>query len=309
MKFSQKAKYFVFGLIGSGLLIPLAIKAYNTIPLTFQTGDVISANVFNNLLSRVQTATSLIAGDDFIGTWSSTQYVPFNGQPGNGSCRLNGSCNITSTTDSADGLSRFRNDTITVSKNGSAYNYQTSTYNAFVNAHLNSAENGTLGTVAGGAIFSSGGGFAYLYAQKINSEQIVLRDIQSASGAFNMIILNKVTSPPAPVNNLVASVSNSTITLTWSSLSSTQTGIKIQRTASALNPWVTIATTAPTSTSYTDNVSFTGNYFYRAISTNAYGDSISSSEVTVSVTTVSSGAGGGSGSGNGSASGSGSGSF
>ena len=303
MKFSQKAKYFVFGVIGTALLIPIAIKAYNTIPLTFQTGDVISANVFNNLLSRVQTATSLISGDDFVGTWSSTQYVPFNGQPGNGNCRGNGSCNITSTTDSSDGLSRFRNDTVTVTKNGSTYNYQTSTYNAFVSAHLNSAETGILGTVAGGAIFSSNGGFAYLYAQKINSEQIVLRDIQSASGAFNMVILNKVTSPPAPINNLVASVSNSTITLTWSSLSSTQTGIKIQRTASALNPWVTIATTSSSATGYTDNVSLTGNYIYRAISTNTYGDSISSSEVTVAVTNIvfNSGAyGSGSGSGSGS---------
>ncbi len=299
MKFSQKAKYFVFGVIGTALLIPIAIKAYNTIPLTFQTGDVISANVFNNLLSRVQTATSLITGDDFVGTWSSTQYVPYNGQPGNGSCRTNGGCNITSTTDSADGLSRYRNDTFTVSKNGSNYNYQTSTYNAFVSAHLNSAETGTLGTVAGGAIFSSGGGFAYLYAQKINSEQIVLRDIQSASGAFNMVVLNKVTSPPAPINNLVAAVSNSTISLTWSSLTSTQTGIKIQRTASSLNPWVTITTVAANATSYTDSVAFTGSYLYRVISTNTYGDSISSSEVSATVINVVSGGASGNGSGSG----------
>jgi hypothetical protein len=97
----------------------------------------------------------------------------------------------------------------------------------------------------------------------------------------------------------VATVSNSTITLTWTSLSSSQTGIKIQRTASALNPWVTIATTTASATSYTDYVSFTGNYMYRAISTNSYGDSISSSEVVATVTNVVGSGASGSGSGSG----------
>lgn len=60
MRFTSKAKYFTFGGIATAVLVPLAIKAVETIPVTFAEGDVISASVINNLLKRVITRSAVL---------------------------------------------------------------------------------------------------------------------------------------------------------------------------------------------------------------------------------------------------------
>ena len=53
MKYTQKTKYFAFGALATAVLVPLAIYAVETIPVTFSEGDVISASVMNTVLKRV----------------------------------------------------------------------------------------------------------------------------------------------------------------------------------------------------------------------------------------------------------------
>ena len=281
MKFLQK-KPIIYPVLGLVLLFPLIIKAAETIQLTFQEGDVVSASVMNGVLSRIQNATSPVNSDDLVGTWNVTQIVPYNGQPGNGSCRLNNSCNITGTLDAADAMTRYRTDSMTIVKNGNTYNYSQTNVSSFVLAHLNSPSNGTLSAIAETVIFKdSNGGFSYYYAKKKSAEKIVLQDIQSGSGSFNIVILDKVNSPPAAPNHLTASLSGSNVTLTWTDQSTDETGFKIQRKSPPNTTWYDIFSTPANTVMYVARADTTGTHLFRVLSTNAYGDSISSSEVLV----------------------------
>ena len=72
---SKKLKYIALGSVTTAILVPLAIKAVDTIPLTFNQGDVISASVFNQLLANVNNVVNgFSSGADIAGTWSCTTY-------------------------------------------------------------------------------------------------------------------------------------------------------------------------------------------------------------------------------------------
>ena len=281
MKFSQKAKYFIYGVVAVGVLVPLAIKAVDTIPLTFNKGDVVSAGVMNNLFTRINAATNPIVSSDLIGTWTVTQVVPYTGQPGNGGCRGNNTCNITGTTDAADGMSRSRTDTVTISQNGATLNYSQAAVASFVQSWTNSAESGTVSILAETAIFKSGGGYSYFYVKKKSANRIVLQDIEPGSNSFNMVILDKQNTVPLPVTTLAIAYANGSATLTWTDANADNTGYIVQRSVDSGTTWTTINTiTSAATLTYTDTGLTTGTtYQYQVIATNANGNSIGSSVV------------------------------
>ena len=289
MKLTQKTKYFIFGVIATAVLIPLGSYAVKTIPLTFAEGDVLSASVMNSLMNRIENATSSLISDDLVGTWTITQIVPYDGQPGNGSCRTSNSCNITGTTDASDGMTRSRSDTVTISKSGNAYNFSQANVSSFVSAHTNTASTGNLSVLAETVIFkNNSGGYSYYYAKKKSSEKIVLQDIQSGSGSFNIIVLDRKNTPPAPAEALSATVNSSGgVSLTWTDQSTDETGFKVQYKTSAKGSWTTATTTSANATSYTLSGLTAGTYWIRVVAVNSYGDGMSSSEVQAVVTTSS----------------------
>lgn len=93
---------------------------------------------------------------------------------------------------------------------------------------------------------------------------------------------SKVSVPPAPVAQLDAAVNALSVRLTWQDQSSNETGFRIQRKSESLDSWTTIDTVAPNTTMYSDAPG-AGTFWYRVISTNQYGDSVTSSEVRVAV--------------------------
>lgn len=285
MKLSRKTKYIALGVIGAAVLIPLAIKAQETIPLTFKEGDVISASVINSILQRIESATNSITSDDLVGTWTVTQVVPYNGQPGNGNCRPTNSCTITGTIDAADGLTRYRTDVVTITNSGSTYSYSQATVSSFTSAHTNVPDSGNVSVLAETAIFrnSNFGNFQYYYARKKNSGRVVLQDLQNVSGAFNIVILDKRNTVPVPPNNLTATVSGSGVALSWTDQSPDETGFKVQRKTSATGNWTDVSTTAANATAYSDSGLTAGTYWYRVLATNSNGDSGTSSEVQVTI--------------------------
>jgi hypothetical protein len=275
-------KNFINTALAAVMMFPIMPKANGTIQLTFQEGDVVSASVMNGVLSRIQNATSPVNSDDLVGTWNVTQIVPYTGQPGNGGCRLNNSCNISGTLDAADAMTRYRTDSMTIVKNGNTYNFSQANVSSFVSAHLNTPSSGILSAIAETIIFKdSNGGFSYYYAKKKSAEKIVLQDIQSGSGSFNIVILDKVNAPPAPPNHLTASLSGSNVTLTWTDQSTDETGFKVQIKSPPSTTWFDIFTTPANTVMYVARADSTGTHLFRVLSTNAYGDSISSSEVLV----------------------------
>jgi len=280
MKYTQKTKYFIYGVIATAVLVPLGTYAVKTIPVTFAEGDVVSASVMNAVLNRIENATSTLISDDLVGTWTVTQIIPYNGQPGNGTCRLFNSCEITGTTDATDGMTRSRTDTVTITKSGSTYNFSQANVSSFVEAHTNTASSGSLSVLAETVLFKhSSGSYSYYYAKKKSAEKIVLQDIQSASNAFNIIVLDKSNTPPTPADAVTATVSGTSVALTWTDQSTDETGFKVQYKTSAKGSWTTATTTAANTTSYTLSSLTAGTYWIRVVAKNTNGDSMSSSEI------------------------------
>ena len=52
---------------------------------TFSSGDVISADMMNELFDYIENANKMISASDLIGTWSCTRYAQDNGCGGSGS--------------------------------------------------------------------------------------------------------------------------------------------------------------------------------------------------------------------------------
>jgi hypothetical protein len=289
MRFMQKARYAAAGSIAALAIVSFSIRAGDAIPLVFNKGDVLSANVMNALFARINEATSPITTADLVGTWRVTQVVPFNGQPGNGACRTFNNCTVTGLVDAADQLSRARTDSVTFTMRGTVLAYAQASRGSFVGTAPNAPETGSASLVAETAIFAGDGGggdlaFRYFYARKKSATQIVLQDIQSASNAFNILVLDKQNTPPAPVATVAAAASGAGAVLTWTHRDTDQTGYAIQRSADNGVTWTTVQELAdPAARQFTDGGLPAGDYQYQVFATNPHGRSIGSSVVPVAI--------------------------
>ena len=279
-----KAKIFCIGVSMLGMTVfASALKAQDAVPLTFSQGDVLSAELLNSIFSRINSATNEITNDDFIGTWTVTQYMPYSGQPGNGSCRSSSTCTVSGTIDSLDGLTRYRTDTSTFSKSGNTYSFSQQNVSSFANSHINDPESGTYSVIAETAVFKNAQGiFGYFYAKKKSANQIVLQDIKSGSNSFNLLILTKQNQPPLPAKGLSGTASGTSVSLSWTDQSSDEAGFKVQTKTSVSGSWSTKTTTAANATSASVTAS-SGNNWYRVLATNSNGDSITSNEILVEI--------------------------
>lgn len=261
MKLSQKAKYFTFGIVATAVILPLAIYAVETIPLTFSEGDVISAGVLNNVLKRVNdTQRGFSSSSEIAGTWACTTYSVSTScgagfAPTGGGVQVAQTQNITFTCGSG---------TCTV------------TAASFFPGSCNGG--GTLSQPyeLSGNVMASGWGVHAI--QKINPTRFVWQ-INSSLPQQHYVICNKAGTPPAPADSLSASVAATSSVLTWIDQSTEETGFKVQRKTSVTGAWTDLTTTAANAVTYTDSTVTTGTYWYRVLATNANGDSMSSSEV------------------------------
>jgi hypothetical protein len=261
MKVSQKAKYIGYGIIGAIVAIPLAIKAVETIPLTFKEGDVISASVINTLLQRVNdTQRGFSSSSEIVGTWACTTYS------------VRGGCNAGFVA-TGGGVQTARTQNIIFSCTGGTC---TASAASFSPGSCQGGGTTTQNYELNGNVMASGWGIHDI--KKINPSKFVWQ-INSSLPQQEYVVCEKSLTPPAPANALTASVSTTSVALTWTDQSSDETGFKVQRKASATADWETITTTAANATSYTNSGLAVGTYWFRVVATNSNGDSMSSSEV------------------------------
>jgi len=243
-------------------------------------GDVISADVINALIAATKNATPPIEATALVGEWSLKQYMPYNGQPGNGTCRP--TCTLEATvTDSADGLSRYRTDTVTVTDNGTSLSWTQDNYDSFVNAHTNNPNTGTLGAIGDTIIFQSGGGFSYYYGKKLNDNTILLQSIKSGSNSFNTVVLSRNDGVPNAVTALTATDTASGIKLTWTDQSTNESGFRVERKAATVSSsWATLQSLGVDVVGFTDTTPAIGETWqYRVFAYNSFGDAYTSSVV------------------------------
>ena len=262
-------------------------------------GDVISAEVFNDILDRIELSLKTTTEEDFVGSWDVVQTICPDGALGN--CSNN---SVTGTTSAVDNLFRQRIDTVTFSDDGDGtYSLQTENYCAFVRTHFAATDNLSctkeFAVIDGNFIIRDVGSsrYAAYRLKKISNTRIVLSMNANASASFNIIRLDKKNLPPEPPANLSATNSSGTISLSWDAVVATETFLvdgttpvkqsegaassyKIQSKDAADGTYTDLATA--TTNSYTDTITSGTTRWYRVYAVNEYGTSKGSNVVSIS---------------------------
>jgi len=241
-----------------------------------QDGDVISADVFNDILDRIELTLKSASASDLVGTWDVVQTIcPLGGL---GNCS---NLSVTGAGSAVDNLYRQRADTVTFSDDGDGtFSFQTSSYCAFVVSGAgNSPCSGGYAVVDGRFILNSSGFAAYTF-RKVSNTRIVLGMNASGSGSFNIIRLDKKNLAPNPPTALSASLSGSSVSLTWTASEGGATSYTVKAKTSATGTYSDVVTNN-SGTTYTDTLS-SGTKWYRVFAVNSDGTSIGSNVVSVS---------------------------
>jgi fibronectin type 3 domain-containing protein len=104
----------------------------------------------------------------------------------------------------------------------------------------------------------------------------------SSDGIFVKAVIQ--ATPPEPASNLVASVNNNTVFLTWNASPDNEvTGYNVYVSSTEFGEYTKLTTTPVTSTSYTDNYPITGDNWYKvtAIKQDTSGNTLSSEGIFV----------------------------
>ena len=157
-------------------------------------GDVISADVFNDILDRIELSLVTPTSTDLLGTWDLVQTVTANGCFGNtSSCLPSGYGNV------VDSIYRQRTDTVTFVDDGDGtFSFQTTNYCAFIIGAGNSSCNLNFAVVDGRLLMSVDGvNYAWIIG-KISSTRILLSKYAGASQSFVVI------KPRSPIKSILS---------------------------------------------------------------------------------------------------------
>lgn len=255
---------------------------------TFQDGDVISADMINELFDAIEKTKKETSITDVVGTWQCRKYIAGDTYP-----------NMTAyyTTPDADGLWHYLDITLEFIDDGDGtYSWSSQTYNAFtMGAETLDDCNGS------GNISAYNGKFALSVAscptdsysavtttnvfniQRTSGSRIDIIEMGAPGIQGLFLVCDKQNLPPSKPTSLSASASGSTVTLSWTDASTDETGFKIVRKDSEGGSYAQVGTASAGAASYSDTLTSTGTFWYRVKATNSNGDSTGSNVVKVTV--------------------------
>lgn len=263
-------------------------------------GDVISAEVFNDILDKIELSLKSIDTSELVGSWDVLWKTCINGGPGNCS-GLNVGDGWTSGTDS---LFKNRVDTWTIADDGDGtYSLSIEKYcvtGASAGVYFNDPCTGRISVDSGIFLFGKSDDVDHteMYnIKRISDTRFLLWQLKSGSGSFVSFRLDKKNLPPEPPANLTAINSSGTISLSWDAVVATETFLvdgttpvkqsegaassyKIQSKDAADVTYTDLATA--TTNSYTDSITSGTTRWYRVFAVNEYGTSKGSNVVSIS---------------------------
>ncbi len=245
----------------------------------FSPGDVLSADMFNELFTYIKESREAIDYDYLIGSWACTSMHT----TGFGTTTVSGWSR------DSENLYDKLSSTITFSDDGdNTYSLTTSSPNPFMwnTAGSHSAAFSTyLNTFWLQTLQASGALISTLFNLSKFSKNKFSFNLASADN--NKVMLNIVCDrnnlPPTTPATFTASASGMTVSLAWTDNSTDETGFKVLRKDSLEGSFSTVTTTSADATSYSDTVTDAKSYWYRVSATNSNGDSVASKMVKVDV--------------------------
>ena len=254
----------------------------------FKSGDIISAEMMNELFDYIKNANKMITASDLIGTWSCEFYT----QTGDGCGLVTGGGTLSSV--GTDSLYKSNTTTIVMDRHDNGtYIYTSTIPNLFFCG--DSADNGTgLGNwfVKNNVLFidvykwgikgdpSLPAQLRFVKLKKVSNTKLMM-EIDDTKEVFTEC--DKQNLPPTTPATLTASASGTAVSLAWTDNSTDETGFKVLRRDSCDGSFSTVTTTSADATSYSDTVTTAGSYWYRVSAINSNGDSVGSKVVKVDV--------------------------
>ena len=262
-------------------------------------GDVISADVFNDILDRIELTLKPVTISDLVGTWTVRQYF----------CKFTlleqGLCNPAGGVWTHEGVEEdlfyYRDDIVSIDDNedgtfswtatkyqvlypvgqdtNAAYDTGNITHN---HCYISSAKimacilNPVNNNTNLNGTFSS---VAFMNVKRTSPDQIVLY-YGPQNNNFNHLVLNKQSIPPKPPTALTASLSSGTVSLSWTASEGGATSYIIKAKTSATGAYIDVMS-GNTLTTYSDSLSVGISKWYRVFAVNAYGTSIGSNVIRV----------------------------
>ena len=246
-------------------------------------GDVISADVFNDILDRIELTLKAVSSEDLLGTWELTQTVcPYGSQQ---NCLSNlyqeGYGNP------YDNLFRERTDTISFLDDGDGtYSFQQSNYCSFLVLNGSNAAEQDSPCKKSYAVkdrkffvngFTAPTFISKLYdVKRISQTRFVLTGLDAD---LNVIRLDKINLPPKAPTALSASLSGSSVSLSWTASEGGATSYTVKAKTSISGTYSDVVTNN-SGTTYTDTLS-SGTKWYRVFAVDSNGTSIGSNVVSV----------------------------
>jgi len=269
-------------------LSPIHAEDYETTH-TFGAGDIISADVFNDLLERIENSLKPLTTDELAGTWTGIQYICAQ----NGTNCFGGLSNSSLFTRSSVNSFAQRAVSATIAKiSSTSFTFTPSAAGVLWDANGSAAVQSVSGAYTceildGAVVFclnnSNTANAARMTMKRTSPSQMSWHyDYQVRN--FNLLVLNKSNLPPTNPTAFATATTNLSNVLTWTDNSSDETGFKVYKKTSPIGSWVLIdagagLTVNSNVVTYTDTVS-PGEYWYRVKANNVNnGDSVGSKVV------------------------------
>ena len=240
-------------------------------PINIQEGDVVSADVLNEILTRINNVvTGGLTNSDVIGTWNCTSRIRQGASGANNGYSQNVLGIFTVTQDLV--ITEFDDKNIKL-------NYPHNLGQGFSETGAQEC----LAIVDNGVIYvkenPGNPGQCYNTGQyeitKKSSQCFVMENINDSRTSCT-----KKNIPPAAPTSLAATVTSGSIALTWAAGDVTEESYDVQRKSSATGEYSSIS--LPTTESYTDSTGVrTVTYWYRVFAKNTYGTSMGSNVISV----------------------------
>lgn len=287
-------------LIIVGILIGLTVTFLSAAdfktPHRFKPGDVISADVLNEVFDYIDSSKKTLTSSDLVGAWVCTKYAPNHDFDGVYAPDYNVS-------DSGLFISMNNVELIVTKDTNGQVKWSSPSRNALAGPTVVTDSSGhPTGRYAdecpgNGAIDSIEGDFVF-------SMNNCLSDIEGHPTWLRKLPVSKVSDsrikidlrvnetaltcdlqkiPPSDPLDLGADHTDNNVTLSWADNSSDEEGFKVVRKDSLDGNWIDIAATGANMASYTDNVASKGTYWYRIKSYNNNGSSLGSNVVKITI--------------------------
>ena len=254
-------------------------------PHEFKSGDIISAEMMNELFEYIKNANKKISASELIGTWScllSTQTAGCQGI----------------TTLGPDSLYRYNSTTLVMIDDGdNTYSYTSTIPNIFNcgDTHAGLGNWVVKNNILYFDVYKWGikgdpsleAQLKYANLKKVSNSKLLMQMGGNSTAVFAEC--DKQTIPPiSPTLDNVTQIpatsdSGYRVSLAWTDNSTDETGFKVLRKDILKGSYSTVTTTSADVISYIDTVTAAGLYWYRVSATNSTGDSTPSKVITVDV--------------------------